>query len=124
MVEHIVVMGSSAGGPRILKEIFSGMPRVNAGIVLVQHMPAFINRSLQETIAQVTDMTVVIAQDGDTQVAEEIYSAARTAEDRAPLVRRWLQNGGDLAEASGKDPAEPEAMLYQRNCPADHGALL
>ena len=67
---------------------------------------------------------LVIAQDGDTQVAEEIYSAARTAEDRAPLVRRWLQNGGDLAEASGKEPAELEAMLCQRNCPADHGALL
>jgi regulator of RNase E activity RraA len=50
------------------------------------------------------------------QVAEEIYSAARKAEDRSPLVRQWLQNGGDLAEASGKDPAELEAMLCQRNC--------
>ena len=50
------------------------------------------------------------------QVAEGIYSAARKAEDRSPLVRQWLQNGGDLAEVSGKDPAELEAMLRKRDC--------
>jgi regulator of RNase E activity RraA len=47
------------------------------------------------------------------QVAEEIYPAARRAEDRSPLVRQWLRRGGDLAEVSGKDPAEIEAMLRE-----------
>jgi hypothetical protein len=47
------------------------------------------------------------------QVAEEIYPAARRAEDRSPLVRQWLWRGGDLAEVSGKDPAEIEAMLRE-----------
>ncbi len=48
------------------------------------------------------------------QVAEEIYPAVCKAEDRSPLVRQWLQKGGDLAEVSGKDPAEIEAMLRER----------
>jgi regulator of RNase E activity RraA len=46
-------------------------------------------------------------------VAEEIYTLARKAEDRSPLVRQWLQQGGDLGEVSGKDPAEIEAMLRE-----------
>ncbi len=65
MVDRIIVMGSSAGGPRILKEIFSGMPKLNAGMVLVQHMPRFINQSLRESISRVTEMTVAVAEDGD-----------------------------------------------------------
>jgi regulator of RNase E activity RraA len=48
------------------------------------------------------------------QVAEEIYPAARKAEDRSPFVRQWLQKGGDLAEITGKDPAAIEAMLRER----------
>ncbi len=48
------------------------------------------------------------------KVAEETYSAARKAEDRSPFVRQWLQKGGDLAEVSGKDPTELEAMLRER----------
>jgi two-component system chemotaxis response regulator CheB len=65
MVDRIIVMGSSAGGPRILKEIFSGMPKLNAGVVLVQHMPRFINQSLRESISRVTGMAVAVAEDGD-----------------------------------------------------------
>ncbi len=47
-------------------------------------------------------------------VAEEVYTAARQAEDRAPLVRRWLQQGGELAAITGKDPAAIAAMLRER----------
>jgi two-component system chemotaxis response regulator CheB len=75
MVENIVVVGSSAGGPRILKEICSGMPRLNAGVVLVQHMPKFINQSLRESIARSTAMTVVIAQNGDALENGKVYIA-------------------------------------------------
>ena len=49
------------------------------------------------------------------KLAEDIYPAARKAEDRSPLVRQWLQKGGDLAAVSGKDPAEIEALLRERN---------
>ena len=48
------------------------------------------------------------------QVAEEVYAAARQAEDRAPLVRRWLQKGGELAAITGKDPAVIATLLRER----------
>lgn len=51
------------------------------------------------------------------QVAEAIHAAARQAEDRSPLVRQWLQQGGDLAEVSGKEPAEIAAMLRKGGNP-------
>ena len=48
------------------------------------------------------------------QVAEEIYPAARKAEDRSPFTRQWLQKGGDLAEITGQDAAAIEIMLRER----------
>jgi len=48
------------------------------------------------------------------QVAEEVHAAARQAEDRAPLVRRWLTQGGELAAITGKEPAVIAAMLRER----------
>ena len=64
LINHIIVIGASAGGPRILRELFNGMPRLNASVVLVQHMPKFINQSLCRTLDEVTDMHVKIARDG------------------------------------------------------------
>lgn len=63
--QHLVIIGSSAGGPRILKELFSGLPRLKAAVVLVQHMPAFVNEPLTKSLDNITDMDVVLAQDGD-----------------------------------------------------------
>jgi len=48
------------------------------------------------------------------QVAEEVYATARQAEDRGPLVRRWLEKGGELAAVTGKEPAAIAAMLRER----------
>lgn len=63
-LNHLVVIGSSAGGPRILRELFTGLPRLNGCIVIVQHMPAFINESLRKTLDDVTEMSVVLAEEG------------------------------------------------------------
>ena len=46
--------------------------------------------------------------------AEELYAISRAAEDRAPMVRRWLEAGGDLAELAGLDMAKIAAMLDER----------
>jgi Zn-dependent peptidase ImmA (M78 family) len=55
-------------------------------------------------------ITVVLSPQG----AEGIHPAARMAEDRSPLRRRWLQNGGGLAGITGKDAAGIETMLRER----------
>jgi two-component system chemotaxis response regulator CheB len=63
-LKMIVVIGASAGGPRILKNVFTGLPALKCSIVLIQHMPQFINESLIQTISECTDMDVQLAVDG------------------------------------------------------------
>ena len=60
---NIVIVGSSAGGPRILKELFTSLPLLNGCIIVVQHMPKFINESLCRTLDEITEMNVQIARD-------------------------------------------------------------
>ncbi len=62
-VNNLIVIGSSAGGTRILKQLFDGMPRLKACIILVQHMPAFINESFRESLDHITEMDVMLARD-------------------------------------------------------------
>lgn len=62
---NIIIIGSSAGGPRILKELFNEFPRIDAAIVLIQHMPVFINKAFTATLDKCTDMDVRLAEDGD-----------------------------------------------------------
>ena len=48
----------------MLKWIFKGLPMLNAGIIVVQHMPKFINDSLRDSLSSVTPMRVSIAENG------------------------------------------------------------
>jgi two-component system, chemotaxis family, protein-glutamate methylesterase/glutaminase len=41
------------------------MPRLNAAVIVVQHMPKFINDSLRDSLAVETAMRVTIPRDGD-----------------------------------------------------------
>ncbi|WP_214020147.1 CheB methylesterase domain-containing protein [Methanoculleus sp.] len=71
----IVVIGSSTGGPRTLETIFSRFPLVDAAIIIVQHMPLYINSSLCRHLAKTTQMEVGIAEDGDPVEHGTIYVA-------------------------------------------------
>lgn len=73
--EKLVIIGSSTGGPRILKRVFNGLPRLNVPIILVQHMPKFINKSIQSSLDNITDMTVKIASDGEIIQKGHVYIA-------------------------------------------------
>ena len=74
-VEKLIIIGSSAGGPRILKEIFDDLPCLKASVVVVQHMPKFINESICEMIGERTQMDVRLAQHGDTLKEGIVYVA-------------------------------------------------
>lgn len=62
---NIVVIGISTGGPRALREVFCNLPRLNACVLLVQHMPRFINASVCRTLRDGTSMEVRLAGPGD-----------------------------------------------------------
>ena len=72
---NIGIIGSSAGGPRILKELFDGLPLLDGCVIIVQHMPKFINESLRRTLDDSTEMTVCIAQNGDQLEKGYVYLA-------------------------------------------------
>jgi len=71
----LIIIGSSTGGPRILKRVFKDLPRLNVPIVLIQHMPEFINRSFKFSLDNLTDMDVTIANDGEILVGGKVYIA-------------------------------------------------
>jgi len=61
----IVVIGSSTGGTRVLTHLMACLPALSACVVVVQHMPRFINPSFCRTLAGVSRNPVRLAQDGD-----------------------------------------------------------
>jgi len=71
----IVVIGSSTGGPRTLETIFSRFPLIDAAIVIVQHMPLYINSSLCRHLAKTSGMEVRIGEDDEPVEHGTIYVA-------------------------------------------------
>ena len=71
----IFIVGVSTGGPPALKRLFKGMPRLDACILLVLHMPKYINDRVRTTLAMNTDMDVVIPSDGERLEAGTLYIA-------------------------------------------------
>ncbi len=61
---YIVVIGSSTGGPLILQDIFTGFPRVDASILICQHLPPAFLRPFASHIRSVTAMPVEVAEAG------------------------------------------------------------
>jgi two-component system, chemotaxis family, protein-glutamate methylesterase/glutaminase len=61
----IILIGASTGGTRVLAEIIGRLPRLPACIVIVQHMPAFINASFVRTLSRSTPAEVRLARHGD-----------------------------------------------------------
>ncbi len=62
---NIVILGISTGGPRVLGEIFDGLPVLNGSIVVVQHMLKIINGTLRTALDDLTKMDVRIASHGE-----------------------------------------------------------
>ncbi|MCD1294168.1 chemotaxis response regulator protein-glutamate methylesterase [Methanocella sp. CWC-04] len=63
---NVVVIGTSTGGPPALEKVLSSIPgNINAGILIVQHMPPGFTRSFAERLDRISDIDVKEAEDGD-----------------------------------------------------------
>jgi two-component system, chemotaxis family, protein-glutamate methylesterase/glutaminase len=60
----LVVIGASTGGVRALCELFDHLPALPAAVLIVQHMPAYIQPSFVRSLGQHTPMPVDLARDG------------------------------------------------------------
>jgi len=64
--QKIVAIGSSTGGTRALAEILPKLPAdINAGLILIQHMPVGFTKSLAERLSSRSRIMVQEAKDGD-----------------------------------------------------------
>jgi two-component system chemotaxis response regulator CheB len=72
---NLILMGISTGGPKTLRRFIPPLGRVNAAIVLVQHMPRFINQSVCRSLAETSEMDVYLAQDGQKLQPGGLYVA-------------------------------------------------
>lgn len=65
-VTKLVAIGTSTGGPRALQYVLSCLPGdIDAGIVIVQHMPPGFTKSLSDRLNQLSEIHVKEAEDGD-----------------------------------------------------------
>ena len=71
-----VLIGASTGGPQALATLLPDLAgRVNAPILVVQHMPAGFTQSLAENLARKCPCPVIEAADGQPIVPRTIYIA-------------------------------------------------
>jgi two-component system chemotaxis response regulator CheB len=75
-MSNIAIIGMSTGGPKTLVPLFTDMPAVNGCIILVQHMPQFINEGILATIKRLTPSTrAKLAENGDRIAPGTLYVA-------------------------------------------------
>jgi two-component system, chemotaxis family, protein-glutamate methylesterase/glutaminase len=64
-VENLVIIGASTGGTKVLTDLFASLPRLRAAVVVVQHMPQYINQTFANSLNKAASMPVKIAREND-----------------------------------------------------------
>lgn len=72
----VVLIGTSTGGPKALHQVIESLPAdLNAGVLVVQHMPAGFTKSLAQRLDKLTPLKVKEAEDGEEIKKNHIYIA-------------------------------------------------
>lgn len=76
MIENLVIIASSTGGPKALHKLIPNLSnRLNAPVVIVQHMPSGFTASLAERLGAISEIEVSEAVDGETLKRGHVYIA-------------------------------------------------
>ncbi len=72
----LVAIACSTGGPKALHVVIPKLPgNLDAGILIVQHMPAGFTKSLADRLNELSALTVKEAEDGDIITKGTVYIA-------------------------------------------------
>jgi len=116
-LDKLVVIGASTGGPKALNHIVSALPGdLDAGILIVQHMPAGFTKSLAERLNINSNIRVKEAEDGEFIIAGNAYVAPgdyhmRVYRQKLPLGDRMVIKLSQEEPRAGHRPSINE-MLY------------
>ena len=111
--KKLIAIGTSTGGPRALQDVIPFIPRdIDAGILIVQHMPPGFTKSLAERLDSMSQINVKEAEDGDIILAGVAYLAPgdshiKVSKQSGQYVIK-LDNG---ERVSGHKPSV-DAMMY------------
>lgn len=72
---NIVLVGASTGGLKILEELFPHLPVLKAAVVIVQHITPMIDRAFVTSLARVSAMPIMLAQEGQMLQSGQVYLA-------------------------------------------------
>lgn len=74
--EKIIAIGISTGGPKALQTIIPKIPKdINAGVLIVQHMPPKFTKSLAERLDELSELSVKEAEEGEQIEKGKVYIA-------------------------------------------------
>ena len=73
--DRVVAVGTSTGGTQALEAVFTHMPRVPVGIVVVQHMPEKFTAAFASRLNGVCESEVIEGTDGDRVLPGRIIIA-------------------------------------------------
>lgn len=75
-LNRLIVIGTSTGGPKALNQVLPNFPAtVNAGILVVQHMPPGFTKSLADRLDAISKIKVKEAEQGDKVIPGCAYIA-------------------------------------------------
>lgn len=90
LARSVVVIGSSAGGPLLLREIIPRLPAgLKAAVLVVQHLPEPFTRQLSTQLAAASEIRVRPAQFGDALIEGTVL----VAPGDQVLKVEWLGGG-------------------------------
>lgn len=74
--KKLVALACSTGGPKALHTVIPNLPKnLDAGVLIVQHMPGGFTKSLADRLNELSQITVKEAEDGDILTKGTVYIA-------------------------------------------------
>ena len=109
----VVALACSTGGPKSLQQVIPMLPKgLDAGVVLVQHMPAGFTASLAQRLDEMSDVRVKEAEDGDIIRRGWVYIAPGGKHIR--IVKNASGHKIQLSEEPAIDGLRPCAnIMYE-----------